>query len=123
MRSTRRLTSAVKEARLRREIDKLRARAVIYRAAAIDARREIARLRRMLATWTPPAPEVARPRKASWNRGGENANAKLSADDVERVRARIDLGHSYAAIARSFQVSGKTISVIASGRSWRSGAE
>jgi len=55
------------------------------------------------------------------NNGGENnALARLSLEQVERIRELYSEGlYSYADLGRTFKVSRHTISSLLSGRSWQ----
>lgn len=56
-------------------------------------------------------------------RGADNPQAKLSVDQVSKIRARILRGHSNTLIAQDFPVTDATISLIRTGKSWSSHAE
>lgn len=51
-------------------------------------------------------------------RGEENARAKLSEDDVRRIRARAETGEPSSAIAPDYGMNPTTIRRIVSGRRW-----
>ena len=56
-----------------------------------------------------------RARHGTTNQGARNANAKLTADEVARIRAA---GGSHAAVAASFGISKSHVSNIRAGRVW-----
>jgi hypothetical protein len=67
----------------------------------------------------PPAGDGHWMRKnAGAQAGDSNFNAKLTADDVEQIKRWLVAGMKTTAIARVFNVSGPTISLIASGTNW-----
>ena len=53
------------------------------------------------------------------NRGSSNGMAKLTEQDVNRIRKMIASGEPLASIAKSFGVSSQAISAIKSGHAWR----
>jgi len=52
-------------------------------------------------------------------RGERNGRAKLTAEKVREIRAKLSDGEHVAEIARVFRVSPRAISQIAEGRTWR----
>lgn len=51
-------------------------------------------------------------------RGERNANAKLTADDVRAIRARMSGGETHAVIARDFRVHPQYLHLIAKRKRW-----
>jgi transcriptional regulator with XRE-family HTH domain len=64
------------------------------------------------------SPEERESLKRATNRGERNPLAKLTTDDVARIRERLAVGEPGAAIGRAFGVSKTTISKIRRGRAW-----
>jgi len=54
------------------------------------------------------------------HKGETNGRAKLTAADVQMVRARAAAGESRAALARAFCVSWTAINFVVNGKNWRS---
>lgn len=53
------------------------------------------------------------------NRGELNPKAKLTMDEVNKIRRSLAFGNSYQSLANKFKVSKSCIAFIAQGKSWR----
>lgn len=57
-------------------------------------------------------------RHGTRTRGEKIANAVLSEDSVREIRDRVRLGESHASVARDYNVSRPSVTLIAAGRRW-----